>query len=66
MPPTSTYTMRRNVKTKIERQHGECRCYRCGSSIKVGQAVFAISRIHKRSKASYRVYHEACYAETLH
>jgi DNA-directed RNA polymerase subunit RPC12/RpoP len=78
---TRTYTMQRKTMTRIERTfgtiqcrhcgtritvgHGTIQCRHCGTRITVGQAV--VSKHHgTRRKQSLKLYHTACYDETLY
>jgi hypothetical protein len=66
MCPSSTYTMRRNMKTKIENKHCRCQCFRCGGSVQVGQVVVSKYRGNGTKSSYYRIYHQACYEEMLY
>jgi hypothetical protein len=61
---TSTYTMRRTTKSRIEHAHGPVLCRHCRKAITVGQIVVSIFHGHRRNN-SYKIYHEECYEQTL-
>jgi RNase P subunit RPR2 len=62
---TRTYTMQRKTMTRIERTFGTIQCRHCDTLITVGQAV--VSKHHgTRRKQSLKLYHTACYDETLY
>jgi hypothetical protein len=66
MPSRHVFTMDRRLQTRLERAHGPLSCPRCGAPIRRGQSVVSKSRNHRRTRASYTVYHEACFEELLH
>jgi RNase P subunit RPR2 len=66
MTSRHVYTMQRRLQSRLEHAHGPLICQRCGAPICTGQDVVSKSRNHRRTKASYTIYHAACFETLLH